>query len=536
LAARSDELAPIFVELDSVVRQWSAMMKATPRGDRHVWNERFDGLARRKEELSAELSRRSAEFRAGSEEVRLEDVQGALGDAAVLVDYVEYWRLGQDPEQSGSVDLRRALAAFVIRDGRDVQAFDLGDAESIGQLVDQWRASYGQTADAQAAARVLREKLWEPLAGAIGDAQTVLVSPDGPLGRMAFAALPGKAPDTYLIEDYRLALVPVPRLIPALVHEDGDKPLDKELLLMGGVDYDRRDETAIATEPPADLLAVRRRRGAARATAGGLQWEALPGAGAEVAAIGELYRELGGLPVDAVADLRGAAATEENFRLFAPRCRLLHLATHGFFATENKESALDVADSDAARDDLLSDSPTVVEGFDPGLLSGLVMAGANDPVELPSDAAGFESLPEDGILMAEELAFLPLGGVQLAVLSACETGLGQAAGGEGLLGIQRAFQVAGARTTVATLWKVDDATTQRLMTAFYRNVLQGQQSYVDALRNAQIEILHELRQRPPSAQAEADPLRGVDDPADAAAAVRGAPYYWAAFTLSCDWR
>src|SRR5205085_6374999 len=90
-----------------------------------------------------------------------------------------------------------------------------------------------------------------------------------------------------------------------------------------------------------------------------------------------------------------------------------------------------------------------VIGFHPGLLSGLALAGANRGVE--SEAASLQA-GDDGILTALEVAELDLGDTDLVVLSACETGLGQEAGGEGLLGLQRAFQVAGARSVVASLW------------------------------------------------------------------------------------
>jgi tetratricopeptide (TPR) repeat protein/CHAT domain-containing protein len=535
LAAQSDELAPTFAELESVVRQWSTMMKATPRGDLQIWNDRLEGLSQRKEELSANLSRSSAAFRAGTQPIRLEDLQTSLGDGAVLVDYVEFWRLRQMRGQPGAI-VQRSLAAFLIQPGKEVRVCDLGDTASINQLVDQWRAGYGQSAEAQAAGSDLRARIWEPLGLEIGGATTVLVSPDGALGRLPFAALPGESPETFLIEDFRIALVPVPRLIPALVGEKDDRSFEKEFLLLGGVDYDRRDATTHLEHSADDLLAVARSRGAARDTASGQRWDALPGAEAETTSIGALYREFGGLSDDALVNLRGPAATEEHFRTLASRCRRLHLATHGFFAVADKKSAL-ASDFDArAGEDLRRDRFEQIPGYNPGLLSGLVLAGANNPPELPSDIADFANLSEDGILTAEEVAFLPLGGVELVVLSACDTGLGETAGGEGLLGIQRAFHVAGARSTVATLWKVSDSATQRLMTMFYRNVLQGKQSKLDALRNAQLELLRDLRDPEAGERLAMELSRGADAPADGATVAHGAPYIWAAFTLSGDWR
>src|SRR5207249_10438972 len=108
--------------------------------------------------------------------------------------------------------------------------------------------------------------------------------------------------------------------------------------------------------------------------------------------------------------------------------------------------------------------PRIV-GHHPGLLSGLVLAGANKPA-----ADG-----DDGVLTALEVAELDLSKVELAVLSACETGLGEVAGGEGVLGLQRAFQVAGARSTVTSLWQVDDDATRQLMERFYAGLWDRKQ-------------------------------------------------------------
>ena len=107
----------------------------------------------------------------------------------------------------------------------------------------------------------------------------------------------------------------------------------------------------------------------------------------------------------------------------------------------------------------------------PGLLSGLALAGANQPPEANvSRQRGSEAgQEENGILTAEEIGAMNLRGADLVVLSACETGLGEVAGGEGVLGLQRAFQAAGARTVVASLWQVSDQATRALMERFYEN-------------------------------------------------------------------
>src|SRR5262249_18767782 len=111
--------------------------------------------------------------------------------------------------------------------------------------------------------------------------------------------------------------------------------------------------------------------------------------------------------------------------------------------------------------------------------TGLVLAGANRPKKEEGDS---------GILTAEGIAGLALDPLELAVLSACETGLGEAATREGVVGLQRAFHVAGAHNVVASLWKVDDEATAALMVLFYHHLWQDKQPPLAALRNAQLAL------------------------------------------------
>src|SRR4029077_15609722 len=152
-------------------------------------------------------------------------------------------------------------------------------------------------------------------------------------------------------------------------------------------------------------------------------------------------------------------------------------------------------------------------GRHPGLLSGVVFAGVNLP----------ERKPEETILTALEAAELDLAKVELVVLSACETGRGQVAGGEGVLGLQRAFQLAGARSVVASLWRVPDEETHQLMREFYRRVWSDKPATkAEALRQAQLWMLENWK-----------PRGVLNRPAPQGPSP---PYYWAAFVLSGDWR
>ena len=349
---------------------------------------------------------------------------------------------------------------------------------------------------------------------------TVLVSPDGALGLVPLAALPGQAPGTYLIEEHAIALVPVPRCCGALA--------------------ERARRTARSRRPrsrrrrccwSATSITARPRRGrrpgrepVGRPRHPRRAWAplpTLPATGDEIRDRATLFKQA--LPTPRPHELRRRPGHRGGVAPAGLAHRYLHLATHGYFAPRKLRSALAPepagprgAGAGAAGDDLFGGRGVV--GFHPGLLSGLALAGANRPPEPGQD---------DGILTALEVAELDLSGVELAVLSACETGLGEVAGGEGLLGLQRAFQVAGARGVVASLWKVDDEPTRALMARFYENLWGKQMGKLEALREAQLWMLRGGRARAVMLIEEGQPAGRSD---------RVLPFYWAAFVLSGDWR
>src|SRR5207245_4727956 len=125
--------------------------------------------------------------------------------------------------------------------------------------------------------------------------------------------------------------------------------------------------------------------------------------------------------------------------------------------------------------------------LDPRLRSGLALAGANKGAERSAKKLS------DGLLTALEVENLDLWGTELVVLSACETGRGDVQVGEGVLGLRRAFQLAGARTVLASLWQVPDTETERLMTDCLKRWLDGAPPS-QALRQAQLHLIRQLRQ------------------------------------------
>lgn len=511
LQRRHPELAHDFAALDRVASRLAVLALATPaeQGER---DKQIAALTDEKERLEANLAGRSAAFRKELELTRLEPekLRAILPDGAVLIDLLEYTHFSRPQRGKGKLQRERRLVAFAVR--RDALArVDLGPAEAVTKALDGWRLALQRRVRTEGDAKLgveARRLAWDKLGQHTRGAKVVLVSPDGPLARVPLAALPGARPDTYLLEEVAVATVPVPQLLPELLapRAEADRG-EPSLLLVGAVNYDRAATagTAIADSHTAPRGAVLK------------GWTRLDHTGDETDVVGGHFRRR--FRNAAVTELRESDATEAAVRREAPRHRYLHLATHGYFAPPGLRSALATAPSgDSTAAELFGQRG--VAGFHPGLLSGLVLAGVNRPANPDKD---------DGILTALEVQALDLGGVELAVLSACETGLGEEAGGEGLLGLQRAFQIAGARGVVASLWQVDDRATRELMPRFYENLWKRGLPKAEALREAQLWMLKEGASRGMvDVRVEKDRLAKDDG--------RLPPYYWAAFTLSGDWR
>ncbi len=508
------ETAKLFDDLTTVTGRLATLSRATPDPDEPGKLVRdLSNASREVERLETALASASAAFRAQHQR-RLtgRDIRAALPPGTVLVDLLDYYSF--NPNRPKEDRRHRHFLAFVVRpDDPRVNAIDLGPVEPIHAAVTEWRRTFGRpTAEGRDPGAELGRLLWEPLREAVGGAKTVLISPDGTLAKVPWAALPGREPGTYLIEEVGLAVVPVPAQLPAMLGGQSRPPIKPSLLLVGDVRFDGFNLPAVND------------RGLNETSRGGapFRWPGLPGTRGEVEAIKSAFRNR--FPEALADDLRQDDATEAAVRREAPHHRFLHFATHGYFAPPQLRSALAAVSRSAAAGDGSLFGRQDVAGFHPGLLSGLVLAGANHPLALAQD---------DGILTALDVQALDLDNVELATLSACETGLGESAAGEGLLGLQRAFQTAGARAVVAGLWKVDDAATQALMTEFYTRLWDGKHGKLEALREAQLAL---LRNYDPVAGR----LRGVGgvaaDEQPRAAGGKLPPFYWAAFVLSGDWR
>ena len=508
---------PLKKELSDTIRQLATLLNSTPKpNEEQAFQDKIKTLSDKKEDLEKELAKQIPSLNLAK--VTPAELQNFVAPDAALIDIFQYSHSSSSKEAKGELDIEERYAAWVIRKDKPIIRLELGSAEDINNLVFQWRSSLSTrkapSEGPQDPAIAIREKVWLPIAKHLEGAKTVIISPDGMLGTLPFTALPGEDIKKYLIEERNIAVVPFLQTLPDLLAKKESTGI-ASMLALGDVAY---DVEAISPSSTSSLLAVRGEKGA--------KWNRLPGTKAEVLSIENSFRKY--FPSGSLLELNQNKASEQSVRESAPKSKYLHFATHGFFADETVK-AMSVKQDDNKK---MMGEKVVVTGENPGLLSGLVLAGANLPPKENGD---------DGILTASEVAELDLTGVELAILSACETGLGKTAGGEGIFGLQRAFQLAGARTVVASSWKVPDLSTKELMVRFYGNLWENKMGKLEALREAQLWVMKEGKA--------AGLDRGIDDesvvvkdtkkePLKVVGSTKGEmlpPIYWAAWILSGAW-
>lgn len=504
------EIVRLEDELDAAVRNLAVLSRHSDP-DNQERRFRIEELSEKVETLQKELTKYSVELGKQQEakQRRWNDVATVLPDEVLLVDFISCQRFGAFEKGNPG---KSVLTAYVLRKDRPVEYVEFGPVEPIASAIEKWRTYFGQGREGQEAGHQLRKLVLEPLQIHFAGAKAVLISPNGLTAPIPWAALPGRAPGSYLLQEIAIATIPIPSLLPGLVENKG-KEFPPSLLLVGDVDF---GGTLSAADP---LLGS---RGAVRGEEF-YKWEALPGTGREVSAINDVFNKLFGTQKSVT--LTRDRATKGAVRVETAKHPYVHFSTHGFFSAPlSLDGGGSASDAKGGRG-----STADVSGLHPGLLSGLVLTGANQRPEPGQD---------DGILTALEVAELDLHNVELATLSACETGLGQSAGGEGLLGLQRSFQSAGAKTVVASLWKVSDSATKELMVRFYSNLWNSERKMtkLEALREAQLWMME---------QGAANPLvrqevlgRGLREVESDIVVQTGKlpPYFWAAFVLSGDWR
>jgi CHAT domain-containing protein/tetratricopeptide (TPR) repeat protein len=362
--------------------------------------------------------------------------------------------------------------AFVLHSGMpdDVQLIDLGAAKEIDDRITAFRLwvtgsqgereldDAGEPAELADPGSELRSLVFDPLLPALKERRRLIIAADGELNRLPLEVLPLERGGR-LIDEHVFSYVSVGRDVLRFGSEPRLSP--QHSLVIADPDFDLSapggESSPAASEDDSDRVWEELERGP--------RFARLAGTEAEGRRVAEL------LGVDPWLGREALEGRLKRWLRDHGSPRILHLATHGFFR-ENDEPWIPGAD--------LTRLPLQVNE-NPLLRSGIALAGANTRLRrgpLPAEA-------EDGLLFAEDVAGLSFLDTEMVVLSACKTGLGEVADGEGVLGLRRSFALAGARTLVMSLWKVPDHETRELMEEFYLRLLQGEPR-AEALRGAQL--------------------------------------------------
>lgn len=405
------------------------------------------------------------------QQINWKQIQHLLKNQEAVIEFIQYKRRINNEKSS------MQYAALVLLPNQEhVQMIPLCSEDDLIKTLGKTQATNKNYVEQLYGSKNLSngnlyQLLWKPLESQLNNTKTIYYSPTGLLHKIAFSAICNPT-GVYLSKQFTLYNM---SSTSALVLNSMTALSEKEsYLLIGGVNYDT-DSTVLKA------------------------WNYLPGTLAETDAIQKQLTK----KKKASYVLNGNQASEEEFKQNATNYNVLHIATHGYFYP-NPETLQEVEDE-------LTESPNdvsfrgggseyvewnFVSNKNPLMRSGLILAGANNILKRNAVATG-----EDGILTAQEVSNLDFENTRLVVLSACETGLGDIKGSEGVYGLQRAFKMAGVDHLIISLWQVPDKETAEFMQLFYNELLHSKKVET-AFLNSQL-----------SMQKKYD------------------PYFWAAFVL-----
>jgi CHAT domain-containing protein/Tfp pilus assembly protein PilF len=452
------------------------------------------------QELAARLSTARGQRAGRGEWVEVDEVRKALPSDAVLIEiagfpYVDPGRQGQGRPIP---DYEPRYAAWIIppQGQGDIQLIDLGPAARIEPALAAYRQAIsagaesidqrGEVADAaefKKRLEAIADLVLRPLESILSRSRRWLISPDATLWLVPWGALPLRD-GGYSLERHTISYLVSGR---DLVERAPAQAAARGGLVVADPDFD------LEMVPRLDSAAQGESETETRTSATPLpaNWPRLPGTALEAAAIEPRIDAFLGEPIKLFTGPEALEATVKS----AARPRVVVLSTHGFFLKDQDRGAVPASVSVSGAPNASLENPL--------LRCGLVFTGANLR-DHATDRNG-----DDGILTGLEIVGADLRGTELVVLSACETGRGIIHIGEGVAGLRQAFQLAGARSVVATLWQIPDEETVRLMTLFWEN-LAARVAPDEALRSAQLGLIRERLEAGQTAH----------------------PYFWAAFTLT----
>lgn len=361
--------------------------------------------------MERSLSQRSGDFAAGFENVQIDlhKVSSLLAEAEALVEIIHVKKFDHDFS-----DESQYLALVLTKGNTQPQVALLTNGS---QLDTRYAKFYKNAIQQRIADAYSHAQYWERIEPLLVGKKMVYLSPDGVYNQININTLK-KDGGQYVLNQYDVVVIGNAKDVVA-IKQRKPKAVKKEAFVLGFPDY-------MGTATP------------------------LPGTKAEIDGINKILTASG-----FKVTLRQQKEASEGAIKKVKSPALMHIATHGYFLADG--------DLQSGGDAMGVNAENAKNN--PLLRSGLILAGA--PAQR-SAALDLQS-NDNGVLTAYEAMNLSLEGTDLIILSACETGLGDVRAGEGVYGLQRAFLVAGANALIMSLWKVDDAATQQLMTAFYSN-------------------------------------------------------------------
>lgn len=383
------------------------------------------------------------------------DVQNKLDNKSCAIEFVRYKHtdVKKDSTYYGALVVTRSSAAPVF--------VKLCNEDTLRSLLNRYSKNGGElyqrglTITSKTTinfTKALYDLVWKPVEQHLAGIEQVYFSPDGLLHRISFAALPVND-SLMLLQKYRLS----PLFSTRDAGTKGPAVKPKNILLAGGIDYN--SGTLQTTGSSGNPLSFVYRNSEMA------EFSYLPGTLDEVSRLTAVCKEFG----VAQHSLTGTAATETAFRSLSGHApSVVHISTHGFSLPDGQQK------------DNMNNS--FVAASDPLVRCGLVMAGGNTAWKSKQAGNSF-----DGILTGKEISTINLRGCELAVLSACETGLGNIQGTEGVFGLQRALKTAGVRSVIVSLWSVPDKETVEFMELFYTQWFKTGDKE-SAFRNAQLDM------------------------------------------------
>ena len=423
--------------------------------------------------LQRQLSSKVSHFRDKTKTIQPEDIISALTQQQAVVDFLIYKEV--DVKTSG--EKTEQLIAFVASQDQGVKFINLGELEPITQLIQHyrgaiedkpnnpsWFASKERKTYLSKTSQALYKKLWQPLTKALGNKKQIYLIPDGALHLLPFKALQNE----HLGQQVALTRLGSARdiVFPQQVVKTNASTIMANPVYSAQADSKKPSNRTISQ------------------TLRDLSFGSLPGTKTESESIQKTMQQLQ-QPVNVYTEKQASEITIKKEK--SPR--ILHIATHGFFLEK-----LEIPeDKNLTRAIQFNDRGKMAIAFveNPLARSGLAFTYANQGIKGTKQADG-----SDGILTALEVIDLNLEGTELVTLSACETGVGEISVGEGVYSLNRAFQEAGAKAVLSTLWKISDEGTNLFMQKFYQRFL-NQQSAQQALRETQEEFKNDKQWNDP---------------------------------------